>query len=73
MKKGDRVSRQVNLDNGRWARLGDKCLPGPKRFGKIEDIEVNERDEGLNLYVVRFEDGSLGKYFSHGIHVEAEF
>lgn len=35
-KVGDRASRQVFLDDGTWARNGDKCLSySPRRFGTI--------------------------------------
>ena len=32
---GDRVKREIYMDDGTWMKSGDNCLPGPLKHGTI--------------------------------------
>jgi hypothetical protein len=68
-KVGDRVVRWENLDNGKWAEIGDSCLPGPLRHGTIiRRYILVEEDRLLNLVDVLFDDGKKRSgFFDHGL------
>jgi hypothetical protein len=36
---GDRVSREIYLDDGTWNELGDVCLPSPLKYGTVSHKE----------------------------------
>ena len=64
---GVRVSRPVFLDDGTWARKGDKCLAkSPLRHGTALCCEGN-------LVVVKWDDGKEERYFPHGINRTEQF
>jgi len=81
-KVGDRVSREVYMDDGTWAREGDQCLPrSPLRFGTIISVEVegywrysdNRGWSNILMYRVAWDDGHRsGRYFEHGVTVCSE-
>ena len=70
---GDRVSRATRLDDGTWARLGDKCLErSPRAHGEVREIKLDPDSRYPDiLYGVKF-DGteSLVWYFRAGIDLE---
>jgi len=64
---GDRVTRQVYLDDGTWNREGDKCLSSsPRKHGVVAFRAVHRDDEVF----VRFDDGELRVYLDHGLDAE---
>lgn len=79
---GDRVSREVFMDDGTWARKGDKCLPdSPLRFGRVVRVAPRGLVRGVGgapdfhsdelMYHVEWEDGYRpGSYFGHGLNNE---
>lgn len=61
MKNGDRVTREVYMDDGTWARLGDKCLPqSPLRHGTVSG-------RAGKWVKVKWDDGTKGVYLPHGL------
>ncbi len=63
MKVGQKVYREVYLDDGTWNRKGDKCLVNsPLKYGTIKSYDTNHK-----TYKVQWEDGKIGDYYEHGI------
>lgn len=68
-QEGDRVSREVYMDDGTWRREGDSCLPGPLKEG----IVINTWRESPTSFPfddrfrVRWDEGSEGVYLQHGL------
>ena len=63
-KAGNRITRQIYLDDGTWQIKGDSCLSqSPLRHGEVLYVEGRE-------VIVRFDDGAIRKYLSHGIEEE---
>ena len=69
---GDRVTRELYIDDGTWAEKGDECLPNsPLRHGKV--VAVRSRSDGTMVYHVRWDDGTEGQsYLWHGIDAEKQ-
>jgi hypothetical protein len=73
---GDRVMREIYLDNGMWAVKGDACLPGPLKRGRVVSSSVGDR--GDVLYTVEWEpyDGCesrhlrQGRFLAHGLYAD---
>lgn len=63
---GERVTREIYMDDGTWRREGDKCLPGPLKHGTVIDRVKNRSDAVL----VRWDDGKEGIFLDHGINPE---
>ena len=63
-KLGDIVTREKYMDDGTWGRLGDSCLPGPLKIGKV--IKISTRENEI-IYTVRWDDRTEGRYFPWGI------
>lgn len=68
-----RVMRDANMENGMWLRFGDACLPGPPLHGVVVlRAIVPSRYGGLDhLIRVRFDTGSFGNFFTHGLRLES--
>lgn len=65
---GDRVSREVYMDDGTWDRLGDVCLANsPLKYGNVIGIGC---DHASLVYKVRWDNGTIGRYFCWGITKE---
>lgn len=65
-KPGDRVTREVYMDDGTWQRQGDRCLErSPLRYGVVESVELDELGCALNR--VAWDDGTIRTYFDHGV------
>lgn len=67
---GDRVTREIYMDDGTWAREGDACLPGPLKCGVITAKEWNHEMRRYE-FRVRWDDGSMSCVLAHGIDREA--
>ncbi len=70
---GDRVERELFMDDGTWDRQGDSCLRrSPMRTGVVDEIEIDRPGYcGPNDVVhVLWDDGSSGIYFEHGLRSE---
>lgn len=66
-KRGDRVTRPFYMDNGVWAKEGDKCLANsPLRHGTVIGRSVDRDDE----VVVRWDSGETRFYLDHGLRRE---
>lgn len=66
---GQRVSRQVYMDDGTWRRKGDSCLKtSPRRYGTVRHINEKVPE---TLYV-EWDDGTTGTYFHFGVDPEPE-
>lgn len=66
-KAGDRVTREVFMDDGTWERLGDKCLGrSPLKHGEVVKRSERRSDEIL----VRWDDGTERAYLDHGVQEE---
>ena len=66
-KIGDRVTRQIWLDDGTWRRLGDDCLQdSPLKHGTIIEF-CPLRDDAL---WVKWDDGEIQRYLDHGVDKE---
>lgn len=75
MKKvGDRVTRELFMDDGTWWREGDKCLPhSPLRHGVV--IKSYRKKGGLDgvkwiddVIDVLWDDGEVKTYLHHGVN-----
>ena len=66
---GDRVTREIYLDDGTWAREGDACFPGPLKHGVIIAKDWNHADHRYE-FSVRWDDGSESRVLAHGIDRE---
>ncbi len=61
---GDRVYRLTFMDDGTWAREGDRCLDrSPKKFGTVISRSQNRDDE----VEVLFDDGMRRRFLDHGL------
>lgn len=64
---GERVTREIYMDDGTWQRLGDKCLKNsPLRHGTVVKRSKRRPDEIL----VRWDDGEEKAYLDHGVNAE---
>ncbi len=65
---GDRITRNVYMDDGTFSREGDKCLPfSPKYHGKVVRRATHRDDE----VVVVFDGTTREKWFlDHGLQAE---
>lgn len=66
---GDRVVRQVFMDDGTWSREGDSCLArSPLRAGVVV-----ERDKLRPAVYVKFDDApaEVRLFLDHGLRAEA--
>ena len=60
------MTREIYMDDGTWARKGDKCLPAsPLRHGT-----VLRRDNVTDSVWVKWDDGKIEAYLDHGINAE---
>lgn len=72
---GDRVTRELFMDDGTWSREGDACLDrSPLRHGEVVR-SYGEPDTGYGanpeLYEVRWDDGTTRQgYLPHGLEFE---
>ena len=67
-RDGDRVTRELYMDDGTWARLGDKCLPHSPRMHGVVMHRDPRRQDGV---WVRWDfDGSMSMYLDHGLDAE---
>ena len=65
---GERVTREIYMDDGTWARLGDKCLPrSPLRHGLVIRRDTKRRD---GVWVRWDGDTKDHLYLDHGIDAE---
>ena len=68
---GDRVSRQIYLDDGTWNRKGDTCLKkSPLKYGTVMAFVVKKSSFGGvdDLVAVKWDGENREKnYFHHGI------
>lgn len=83
LKVGDRVSREVFIDDGTWDREGDSCLPrSPLRYGRVVKVAPEGWYRGIGgapsfyshalMYHVKWEDGGQPRrYFEHGVDLVA--
>ena len=63
-KIGDRVTREVYMDNGVWERFGDKCLQhSPLKHGVIAEVQGQE-------ITVEWDMHGVSRYLEHGINHE---
>lgn len=61
---GDRVSRELFMDDGTWIKRGDTCLKeSPLRFGNVLYRSSRRNDE----IFVQWDDGGDGYYLDHGV------
>lgn len=66
-RAGDRVTRQVVMDDGTWQRQGDKCLArSPLKHGEVLKRSERRSDE----IIVRWDDGTERAYLDHGVQEE---
>ena len=66
-RAGDRVTREVVMDDGKWQRQGDKCLArSPLKHGEVLKRSERRCDEIL----VRWDDGTERAYLEHGVQEE---
>lgn len=65
---GDRVTRERYMDDGTWARLGDKCLKNSPLMHGVVMRRDPRRQDGV---WVRWDfDGSMSMYLDHGLDAE---
>lgn len=65
---GERVTRKTFMDDGTWLDKGDACLANsPLKHGVVVR-RLPELHDGLVL--VKWDDGSEGKYLDHGVNPE---
>lgn len=73
---GDRVAREVYLDDGTWMKLGDECLPGPLKYGVVIDAVYSTHDShgptNRWVYTVRWDDKKEQRLLEHGMQREAK-
>lgn len=76
VQPGDRVTRQKYLDDGTWARKGDKCLAkSPLLHGTVIRVYIEPRTQFnrtarklLPMCEVRWDEtGESQSYFFHGV------
>ena len=66
-RAGDRVTRQVVMDDGTWQRQGDKCLArSALKHGEVFKRSERRSDE----IIVRWDDGTERAYLDHGVQEE---
>ena len=68
-RDGERVTRELYIDDGTWMRLGDKCLPrSPLRHGMVTRRDKTRRD---GVWVI-WDDGDKIErlYLDHGLDAE---
>lgn len=65
---GDRVTRQIYLDDGTWSRRGDVCLKdSPLRHGTVFERSLRRNDE----VIVIWDNSTERKYYlDHGLDAE---
>lgn len=67
-RAGERVTRELYMDDGTWARLGDKCLPhSPLMHGVVIERDRRRAD---GVWVRWDFDGSMSMYLDHGLDAE---
>lgn len=66
LQVGNRVTRELYMDDGTWQRLGDKCLPkSPLRHGTVIELD---RVRSRGMVKVRWDETFEEKwYFEHGV------
>lgn len=72
-ERNTRVSRQMFMDDGTWAREGDLCLSrSPLRYGTVVSFTPHRLDDFA--HTVRWDDGEIRTgYLTHGLQaVESE-
>lgn len=66
-KLGDRVTRELFLDDGTWYRKGDTCLKdSPLKHGSVIAIGISREDE----IIVRWDNGTAQILLEHGVNRE---
>lgn len=71
-KLGDRVTREIYMDDGTWVREGDECLKrSPLKHGEVIAIDKSCLNGPVEEFVhVRWDDGTVAIYLPHGIDRE---
>ena len=65
---GDRVTRELYLDDGTWEKLGDKCLPqSPLRHGLVTRRDAMWSD---GIWVLWDDATNERMYLDHGVDEE---
>jgi hypothetical protein len=63
---GERVTREIYMDDGTWEQRGDKCLASsPLRHGTV--LLDSQRKDSV---WVKWDDGITKQYLNHGIDPE---
>lgn len=71
MNIGQRVTRQIFLDDGVWRREGDKCLArSPLKHGEIVKIARSYLTLKIETIVVRWDNGPEQTLLPHGVDLE---
>jgi hypothetical protein len=55
------------MDDGTWNREGDACLPGLLKEGSVIDSWREGEGPFDDHFRVRWDDGTEGTYFQHGL------
>lgn len=64
---GERVTREIYMDDGTWMREGDKCLAlSPLRRGVV----LRRDSERPDAIWVRWDDGEEHRYLDHGVDAD---
>lgn len=63
-KRGDRVTRQIFMDDGTWQKEGDKCLENSPLKHGIVWMRTDRREDEV---IVLWDDESTGYYLDHGL------